>query len=144
LKQFSSITVPEISDQIVAIVGLFATFFWIIKISLYNIWITVKPHVIFSVHSPTSGYCVLSRIPMIWRHVKVVRQRTSRHSFITTVWWYNILYASQLVVILVYTTLDLIQSLVPSYYVCNGYISSFMTGVKLWWPLIPWHALPSH
>jgi hypothetical protein len=27
LKQFSSITVPEISDQIVAIVGLFATFF---------------------------------------------------------------------------------------------------------------------
>ena len=39
---------------------------------------------------------VLSRIPMVWRHVKVVRQRTSRatsrHSFITTVWWYNILY----------------------------------------------------
>ena len=36
----------------------------------------------------------LSHIPMIWRHVKVVRQRTSRatsqHSFITTVWWYNI------------------------------------------------------
>jgi hypothetical protein len=32
----------------------------------------------------------------VWRHVKVVRQRTSRatsrHSFITTVWWYNILY----------------------------------------------------
>ena len=45
-------------------------------------------HVIFSVHSPTSGYCVLSHIPMVWRHVKVVRQRTSRaasrHSFITT------------------------------------------------------------
>ena len=41
-------------------------------------------------------YCVLSHIPMIWRHVKVVRRRTSRatsrHSFITTVWWYNILY----------------------------------------------------
>jgi hypothetical protein len=37
------------------------------------------------------------RIPMIWRHDKIVRQRrslaTSRHSFITTVWWwYNILY----------------------------------------------------
>ena len=35
---------------------------------------------------------VLSHIPMVWRHVKVVRQRTSRatsrHSFITTVWWY--------------------------------------------------------
>jgi general stress protein CsbA len=50
----------------------------------------------FSVHSPMSGYCVLSHIPMIWHHVKVVRQRTSRatshHSFITTVWWYNILY----------------------------------------------------
>jgi hypothetical protein len=50
----------------------------------------------FSVHSPMSGYCVLFHIPMIWCHVKVVRQRTSRatsgHSFITTVWWYNILY----------------------------------------------------
>ena len=36
------------------------------------------------------------RIPMIWRHDKEVRQRTShaksRHSFITTVWGYNILY----------------------------------------------------
>jgi hypothetical protein len=32
------------------------------------------------------------RIPMIWRHDKGVRQRTSCHSFITTVWWYNILY----------------------------------------------------
>jgi hypothetical protein len=34
--------------------------------------------------------------PMIWRHDKIVRQRrsraTSRLSFITTVWWYNILY----------------------------------------------------
>jgi hypothetical protein len=53
-------------------------------------------HIIFSVHSPTSGYCVLSHIPMVWRHVKVVRQRTSRatshHFFITTVWWYNIFY----------------------------------------------------
>jgi hypothetical protein len=50
----------------------------------------------FFVHSPTSGYCVLSHIPMVWRHVEVVRQRASRatscHSFITTVWWYNILY----------------------------------------------------
>ena len=49
----------------------------------------------FSVHSPTLGYCVLSHIPMVWRHVKVGRQRTSRatsrHS-ITTVWWCNILY----------------------------------------------------
>ena len=39
---------------------------------------------------------VLPHIPMIWRHDKIVRQRrsraTSRHSFITTVWWYNILY----------------------------------------------------
>jgi hypothetical protein len=48
-------------------------------------------------HSFTNAsYCVLSHIPMIWRHVKVVWQRTSRatsrHSFITTVWWYNILY----------------------------------------------------
>ena len=46
-------------------------------------------HVIFSVHSPTPGYCVLSHIPMVWRHAKVVRQRTSRatprHSFINTV-----------------------------------------------------------
>jgi hypothetical protein len=36
------------------------------------------------------------RIPLIWRHDKIVRQRrsrvTSRHSFIITVWWYNILY----------------------------------------------------
>ena len=36
------------------------------------------------------------RISMIWRHDTIVRQRrsrvTSRHSFITTVWWYNILY----------------------------------------------------
>ena len=43
-----------------------------------------------------ASYCVLFHIPMIWRHVKVVRQRTSRatsrHSFITIVWWYNILY----------------------------------------------------
>jgi len=34
-------------------------------------------------------------VPMIWRHHNVVRQRrsraTSRHSFITTVWLYNIL-----------------------------------------------------
>ena len=34
--------------------------------------------------------------PMTWRHDKIVRQRrscaTSCHSFITTVWWYNILY----------------------------------------------------
>ena len=43
-------------------------------------------------------WCVffLSRIPMIWRHDKVVRHRrfraTSHHSFITTVWWYSILY----------------------------------------------------
>jgi hypothetical protein len=32
---------------------------------------------------------------MIWRHDKIVRQRsraTSRHSFITTLWWYTILY----------------------------------------------------
>jgi predicted secreted protein len=35
-------------------------------------------HVIFSVHSPMSGYCVLSHIPMVWHHVKVVRQRMSR------------------------------------------------------------------
>ena len=39
---------------------------------------------------------VLPRITIIWRHDKIVRQRrsraTSRHSFITTVWWYNILY----------------------------------------------------
>jgi len=39
---------------------------------------------------------LLSHIPMVWHHVKIVRQRTfhatSRHSFITTVWWYNILY----------------------------------------------------
>ena len=39
---------------------------------------------------------LLFHIPMVWRHVKVVRQRTSRatsrHSFINTVWWYNILY----------------------------------------------------
>jgi hypothetical protein len=50
----------------------------------------------FPVHSPTSCYCVLSHIAMVWRHVKVVRLRTSRatslHSFITTVWWYNIMY----------------------------------------------------
>ena len=36
-----------------------------------------------------ASYCVLSHIPMIWRHVKVVWQRTSRamsrHSFITSV-----------------------------------------------------------
>jgi hypothetical protein len=36
------------------------------------------------------------RIPMIWHHDKIVRQKRSRvmlcHSFITTVWWYNILY----------------------------------------------------
>jgi hypothetical protein len=35
---------------------------------------------------------VFSRIPILWRHKKVVRQRTfqvtSRHSFITTVWYY--------------------------------------------------------
>jgi dolichol kinase len=53
-------------------------------------------HVIVPVDSPMSRYCVFSHIPMIWRHDKVVRQRThratSRHSFITTVWWYNILY----------------------------------------------------
>jgi hypothetical protein len=40
--------------------------------------------------SSMSGYFVLSHIPMIWRHVKVVRQRTSRatsrHSLITTLW----------------------------------------------------------
>ena len=47
-------------------------------------------HVIFFVHSPMSGYCILSYIPMVWPHVKVVRQRTSHatscHSFITTFW----------------------------------------------------------
>ena len=35
---------------------------------------------------------VFSRIPILWRHKKVVRQRTfqvtSRHSLITTVWYY--------------------------------------------------------
>jgi hypothetical protein len=71
-------------------------------------------HVIFSVHLPTSGFCVLSHIPMVWRHVKVVRQRTSpatsRHSFITTVWvmrlvhttdktWYTVLYHHNMYVI---------------------------------------------
>ena len=40
---------------------------------------------------------VLPCIPIIWHHHdKVVRQNrsgaTSHHSFITTVWWYNILY----------------------------------------------------
>ena len=39
---------------------------------------------------------VFTRIPMIWRHDKVVWQRRSRaithHSYITTVWWYSILY----------------------------------------------------
>jgi hypothetical protein len=39
---------------------------------------------------------VLPYSPIIWRHDKVVRQKrsgaTSHHSFITTVWWYNILY----------------------------------------------------
>jgi hypothetical protein len=39
---------------------------------------------------------VFPRIPKIWRHDTIVRQRRSRvtsgHSFITTVWWYNILY----------------------------------------------------
>ena len=53
-------------------------------------------HVIFAVHSPLSLYCVLTHIPMIWRHDKVVRHRTSRamsrYSFITTVWWYNVFY----------------------------------------------------
>ena len=43
-----------------------------------------------------SHWHVLPCIPMIWRHEKIVRQRrscaTSHHSFITTVWWYNILY----------------------------------------------------
>jgi hypothetical protein len=43
----------------------------------------------FSVHSPMSGYCILSYIPMVWRHVKVLRQRMSHatlcHSSITTV-----------------------------------------------------------
>ena len=32
----------------------------------------------FPVHSPTSCYCVLSHIAMVWRHVKVIRLRTSR------------------------------------------------------------------
>jgi len=53
-------------------------------------------HVIFAVHSPMSLYCVLTHIPMTWHHDKVVQQRTSRatsrYSFITTVWWYNVLY----------------------------------------------------
>jgi hypothetical protein len=44
-------------------------------------------------------WCVFSRIPILWRLDKVVRQRrgrtTSRHSFITAVWWYNILYHLQ-------------------------------------------------
>ena len=41
-------------------------------------------------------WCVFSLIPMIWHHDEVVQQRrsraTSHHSFITTVWWYNILF----------------------------------------------------
>jgi len=40
------------------------------------------------------------RIPMVWRHGKDVRQRrspaTSRHSFITTVWCYSILFSDWL------------------------------------------------
>ena len=52
----------------------------------------------FVIHSTMPRYCVFSHIPMIWRHDKTVRQRRSRttscHSFITTVWWYNILYQS--------------------------------------------------
>jgi hypothetical protein len=66
------------------------------QIARVELKLCVWRHVIFSVHSPTSGYCVLSHIPMVWRNVNVVRQRTSRatsrHSFIATVWWYNILY----------------------------------------------------
>ena len=52
---------------------------------LHQCHITVRLH-----------WCVYHRILMTWRHDKVVRKRTSRatsrHSFITTVWWYNILY----------------------------------------------------
>ena len=59
-------------------------------------YILCMTSLIFFVHSPMSGYCILSYIPMVWLHVKVVRQRmshaTSCHSFITTVWWYNTLH----------------------------------------------------
>ena len=56
-----------------------------VEIRLTNVYNTLSSH-----------WRVLTHIPMIWRHDKIVRQRrsraTSRLSFITTVWWYNILY----------------------------------------------------
>jgi hypothetical protein len=121
------------------IVWWYKTVYQVLSVVWTNVYNTLREttfcvwcHVIFSVQSPTSGYCVLSHIPMIWRHVKVVRQRTSR----ATSWWYKTVYQ---VLSVVWTNrhttrrdssdtgshnrLDLIQSLVPPHYVCNGYIS---------------------
>jgi hypothetical protein len=55
-------------------------------------WINIKQsHWLRCLH-----WKVFSHITMIWCHDKVVQQRRSCamlcHSFITTVWWYNILY----------------------------------------------------
>ena len=48
----------------------------------------------FPIHSPTASYSVLSHIPMVWRHIKVVQQITSharsRHYYITIVLWYTL------------------------------------------------------
>ena len=69
-------------------------------------------------------YCrVFPRTPMIWRHNKIVRQRRYRvmlhHSFITTVWWYNILYQTgylyQVRVITVFTVFRLLTDFVCLY-----------------------------
>ena len=73
-------------------------------IALYNTLVETTfcawRHVIFAVHSfallTLLTLTFLPRIPMKWRHGKIVRQRrsrtTSRHSFITSVGWYHILY----------------------------------------------------
>jgi len=50
-----------------------------------------------------SHWRVLPCIPMIWRYDKINRQGGSRatlhHCFITTVWWYNILYQKPCIIL---------------------------------------------
>jgi hypothetical protein len=76
-------------------------------------------HVISSVHSPTSGYCVLSHIPMVWRHViSSIHSPTSGYCVLSHITDSH-------------NKLDLIQSLVPTHYACNGYLHFLMQLVSI-------------
>ena len=68
---------------------------YVLKIGIcrMNEQIWMNKHWTVALFTLLEYWCVIPRIPILWRHEKVVLQRifraTSCHSFITTMWWYN-------------------------------------------------------